>query len=105
MTYYLQISSTDWIEQQVILQDAMSTLEKLCDIDNGYLLNEPMSKFGWTFVDILLKPNFHMAIEQEFSDKIYKSKGTKPTEKFVYFLSKFLEDEGCKIKLKLLENN
>tara|TARA_Y100000590_G_scaffold105746_1_gene120346 strand:- start:5495 stop:5812 length:318 start_codon:yes stop_codon:yes gene_type:complete len=105
MTYYLQISSTNWIEQRVTLEDAMSTLEKLCDVDGGYLLNEPMSKFGWTFVDMLLKPNFHMAIEQEFTEKIQKSKGDKPAEKFVKFLTGFLENEGCKIKLKLLENN
>ena len=105
MTYYIQLGSTNWPEQKILLEDAMSTLEKLCDIDDGYLLNEPMSKFGWTFVDILLKPHFHMEIEQEFAEKIHKSKGSKPPEKFVDFFSKFLEGEGCNLKLKLLENN
>ena len=105
MTYYIQLGSTNWPEQKILLEDAISTLEKLCDIDDGYLLNEPMSKFGWTFVDIVLKPHFHMAIEQEFSERIHKAKGSKPPEKFVDFFSKFLEDEGCNLKLKLLENN
>ena len=105
MTYYIQLGSTNWPEQKILLEDAISTLEKLCDIDDGYLLNEPMSKFGWTFVDILLKPHFHMAIEQEFAEKIHKAKGSKPPEKFVDFFSKFLEGEGCNLKLKLLENN
>ena len=105
MTYYIQLGSTNWPEQKVLLEDAMSTLEKLCDIDDGYILNEPMSKFGWTFVDIVLKPHFHMALEQEFIEKIHKAKGSKPPEKFVNFFSKFLEDEGCNLKLKLLDNN
>jgi len=36
---------------------------------------------------------------------IKKSKGSKPQEKFTDFLLSYLENDGCKIKLKLLEFN
>ena len=55
MTYYIQISTIDWPKDRVIFEDTLNTLEKLCDTQNGYILNEPVSKFGWTFIDMILK--------------------------------------------------
>ena len=46
-----------------------------------------------------------MPMEQEFAEQIKKSKGSKPEEKFVNFLMKYLENNGCKIKLKLTQAN
>jgi len=105
MTYYIQISTTDWLKDKVLFEDNLNTLEKLCDIQSGFILNEPVSKFGWTFIDMVLKSDFHMSIEQEFADQVNKTKGSKPEEKFVNFLMKYLEDNNCKIKLKLLQAN
>jgi len=105
MTYYIQISTTDWLKDKVLFEDNLNTLEKLCDVQSGFILNEPVSKFGWTFIDMVLKSDFHMSIEQEFTNQVDKSKGSKPEEKFVNFLMKYLEDNDCKIKLKLLQAN
>ena len=105
MTYYIQISTTDWLKDKVLFEDNLNTLEKLCDIQSGFILNEPVSKFGWTFIDMVLKSDFHMSIEQEFADQVNKTKGSKPEEKFVNFLMKYLEDNDCIIKLKLLQAN
>ena len=76
MTYYIQISTIDCPKDQVLFEDTMNTLEKLCDIKSGYILNEPVSKFGWTFIDIILKAELHMPMEQEFAEQIKKSKGS-----------------------------
>ena len=105
MTYYIQISTTDWSKDRILFEDTLNTLEKLCDVQGGYILNEPVSKFGWTFIDMILKGDFHMSMEQEFIEQVKKSKGSKPEEKFVNFLIKYLENNGCKIKLKLLQAN
>ncbi len=70
MTYYIQISTTDWPKDRVLFEDTLNTLEKLCDIQSGYILNEPVSKFGWTFIDLILKADLHMSLEQEFADKL-----------------------------------
>ena len=47
----------------------------------------------------------HMPMEQEFAEQIKKSKGSKPEEKFTNFLVKYLENNNCKIKLKLMQSN
>ena len=43
MTYYIQISTTNWSKDRLLFEDTMNTLEKLCDVQNGYILNEPVS--------------------------------------------------------------
>ena len=63
MTYYIQISTIDWTKDKPLFEDTLSTLEKLCDIQNGYMFNEPVSKFGWTFIDMVMKADFHMSLE------------------------------------------
>ena len=105
MTYYIQISTIDWPNDRLVFEDTLNTLEKLGDVQDGYILNEPVSKFGWTFIDMILKGDFHMSMEQEFAEHVNKSKGSKPEEKFINFLIKYLENNGCKIKLKLLQVN
>ena len=105
MTYYIQISTIDWPKDRVLFEDTLNTLEKLCDTQNGYILNEPVSKFGWTFIDMILKADLHMPMEQEFAEQLKKSKGSKPEEKFTNFLVKYLENNNCKIKLKLMQSN
>ena len=81
----------------------MGKLESKCQVSDGYLLGEPMSKFGWTFFDMVLKPNLHFSMEENFADMIKKSKGSKPTEKFIDFLSNYFESNDCNVKLKFIE--
>ena len=103
MTYIYEIATTKYDSDKLLFRKAFGKLQNLCKISDGYLLEEPVSKFGWTFFQMLLKTNFQLAIEEEFSDMIKKSKGGKPQEKFTDFLLKYLERNDCKIKLKLVE--
>tara|TARA_B100000029_G_C16989286_1_gene746839 strand:+ start:70 stop:387 length:318 start_codon:yes stop_codon:yes gene_type:complete len=105
MTYYIQIASTNYDDDRLLVRKALGKLESECTVTDGYLLGEPMSKFGWTFFDLVLKPNLHLAIEEKFADMIKRSKGNKPTEKFIDFLSNFFENSNCNVKLKFIEMN
>ena len=103
MTYYIQIGTTNYDDDRLLLRKVLGNLQKKCQVTDCYLLGEPMSKFGCTFFDMILKPIFHFALEEEFADMIKKSKGNKHSEKFMYFLTKYLENNDCKVKLKLNE--
>ena len=105
MTYYIQIGTTNYDDDRLLLRKAIGKLESKCQVTDGFLLGEPMSKFGWTFFDLILKPNLHLSMEDEFADMIKKSKGGKPAEKFIDFFSKFFESNDCNVKLKLIEMN
>ena len=103
MTYYIQIGTTYYDDNRLLIRKALGKLESKCQVSDGYLLGEPMSKFGWTFFDMVLKPNLHFSMEENFADMIKKSKGSKPTEKFIDFLSNYFESNDCNVKLKFIE--
>jgi len=103
MTYIFEAATTKYDDDKLLFRKSMGKLQSLCKISDGYLLEEPVSKFGWTFFQILMQTHFHLAIEEEFSDIIKKSKGSKPQEKFTNFLLRYIEKSDCKIKLKLVE--
>ena len=54
MVYVLEFSTTKFVEDQILVIDIMNSLQKLCKISNGYAVSEPISKFGWTFFQLLL---------------------------------------------------
>ena len=103
MVYVLEFSTTKFVEDQILVIDIMNSLQKLCKISDGYAVSEPTSKFGWTFFSIAINSNLYLEISQEFNDMIKKAKGNKPEEKFGNFMSNFLESQGCKIRVKFVD--
>ena len=103
MVYVLEFSTTKFVEDQILVIDVMNSLQKLCKISDGYAVSEPISKFGWTFFSIAINSNLYLGISEKFSDVIKKTKGNKPEEKFGNFISDFFESRGCKIRVKLVD--
>ena len=103
MVYVLEFSTTKFVEDQILVIEVMNNVQKLCKLSDGYAVSEPTSKFGWTFFSIAINSNLYLAISQEFSDMIKKAKGNKPEEKFNNFISDFFESQGCKIRVKLVD--
>ncbi len=104
MQIVLEISSPQFDEDLKLVVKSLEELQQLCNTSNGYAIWKPMSKFGWTFFQVQLKPDLFFGILKKFSDLIKKSKGRKELEKFQNFMSNFFEARGCKIKLKITED-
>ena len=100
-----QISSTHFDDDKILIIKAMSHIQTLCEISDGYQLGNPVTKFGWTFVPLFIKPSLLTKIEEKFSDMINNSKGRKNDEKLTNFMIDFFESRDCKIKLKLVESD
>ncbi len=103
MVTILEIASTDYEDDVFQMKKALSHLQTTCEVSDGYILSNPVSKFGWTFFKLLLKSDFHFSIEKNFSDMFLKYKG-KREEKLSNFISDFFQSRGCKIKLKLIKS-
>ena len=58
---------------------------------------------GGTFFSIAINSNLYLEISQEFNDMIKKAKGNNPEEKFGNFMSDFFESQGCKIRVKFVD--
>jgi len=103
MTTIIQIGTTNYEDDIISIKIALSHLQTNCEVQDGFEVGQPVSKFGWTFFPLLIKPHFHYGIEQKFADMIQKYKG-KNEEKFLKFMSDFFEAKGSKVSLKLIES-
>ncbi len=99
----VEIATTKYETDRVLVSSAMESLQSLCGVTNGFLISEPMERFGWAFFKILFKGELLFAIQQKLSNQITMSKGKKFEDKFVSFLENFFEYKNCKVKVKLIE--
>lgn len=105
MRAVFEISSTNYLEDKRLINNALSDIAGKCGLQNEFVFSEPTSTFGWTFFKLWIKPNLHQQIEQKLGDMIKKSKGSKHDEKLTNFLSDLFQSKGCsKIKVKLVED-
>ncbi|HET6516750.1 MAG TPA: hypothetical protein VFG25_00795 [Nitrosopumilaceae archaeon] len=102
MATIFEIASTNYEDDIFKIKKALSHLQTTCEITDGYIISKPVSRFGWTFTQLLLKPAFSFNIEKKFADMIKRYKG-KQEEKYTDFMQDFFLARDCKIKLKLLE--
>ncbi|HKU33853.1 MAG TPA: hypothetical protein VJR22_08420 [Candidatus Nitrosotalea sp.] len=99
----LEIATTNYETDIGLITSAMNDLQSLCEITDGFLISEPVHRFGWTFFKILLKSSLWNAIPIKLGEKIQSSKGKKYEEKLVSFTTSFFEQSGAKVKVKFLE--
>ena len=84
-----------------VIQVALAKMSALCNIDRGFMFGEPISKFGWTFFQLIIEQELYFEIESKFSDMIKKSKGNNADERFLNFMSSYFETRGCSVKMKM----
>ena len=101
---YFEISTTKYDEDIKIIQVVLTKMSAHCNIDRGFRFAEPISKFGWTFFQLLIEQELYLGIENKFSDMIKKCKGNKKDEKFTEFIFRYFESEGCNVKIKTVKN-
>ena len=99
----LEIATTNYDTDIGLITSAMNNLQSLCSITDGFLISEPVSRFGWTFFKILLKSELWYALPIKLGDKIQSSKGKKYEEKLVSFMTNFFAQSDAKVKVKYME--
>jgi len=99
----LQIATTNYESDRVVVVSTMEEIQSLCEIKEGFLVSEPMERFGWAFFKVLIKIELLSGMELKFGDQIAKTKGKKVEEKFVTFMTKLFESKNAKVKIKLVD--
>lgn len=99
----LEIATTNYETDLELVSSAMSKLQLLCEVTDGFLISEPVHRFGWTFFKILLKSELWTAMPFKLADSIQVSKGKKYEEKLVSFMTSFFEQNNAKVKVKFTE--
>ena len=98
-----ELSTKSYDDSSFQIKRALSHLETLCSAPNGYVLDPPQSRFGWTFFQLIIQPDLQGCIESRFSDMISRYSFGKRPEKFTKFLTDYLESKGCGVKIRLVD--
>jgi len=99
----IEIATTQYENDREIVLNAMDELQSLCGVTEGFLISNPMERFGWAFFKVLIKIELLSGMELKLGDQIAKTKGKKVEEKFVTFMTKFFETKNAKVKVKLVD--
>lgn len=99
----LEIATTNYETDLELISSAMNILQSICEVTDGFLISEPVHRFGWAFFRILLKSDLWTAMPIKLADKIQGSKGKKYEEKLVSFMTNFFEQNNAKVKVKFTE--
>ncbi|MCH7757173.1 MAG: hypothetical protein IIA19_01655 [Thaumarchaeota archaeon] len=103
MSTTLEIGTRNYSDTRLAIKMALSHMETLVGIINGYQLSEPYSKFGWTFFKLEIQPNLQIGIEKKFTDMLEKYKRGTQSDKITQFMGDYFKSKGCEIKVKLLD--
>ena len=103
MKLVLEVGSTNYADDLLLIKKSLSHIETLVDTYNGYVLSEPSSKFGWTFFKLAFKTDLQNAIEEKFSDMINNYPSNDQSQKFAKFISDYFNSKGCKVKIKITD--
>ena len=100
----IEIGTKNYSDDRLKIKMAMSHMESLLSAYNGYVLDEPNEKFGWTFFKMALKPELQMGIEQKFSDMLNKYRWSNPSDKLAKFMADYFNSQCCQVKVSVVSD-
>ncbi len=103
MSMVLEVGTKNYADDLLSIKKALSHMETLVGGYNGYVLSEPSSKFGWTFFKLAFKPNLQNGIEKKFFDMLEKYRGNDQPQKFVLFITDYLQNKNCDVRIKIVD--
>jgi len=101
MNPLFQLSTRSYEKELPIVAQALSDLEKSCGVKSGYTIEEPFTKFGWTFFNIQISEE--MAIIIEKSGMMEGALGYKIGEQMTNFIGHYLEKKGSNVRIKKID--
>ena len=101
MNPLFQLSTRSYEKELPIVTQALSDLEKSCGVKSGYTIEEPFTKFGWTFFNIQISEE--MAIIIEKSGMMKGALGYRIGEQMTNFIGHYLETKGSNVRIKKID--
>jgi len=77
---------------------ALQDLESECNVKDGYTIEKPFEKFGWTFFNIQISMEMEEIIEK--SGMMKGALGYKIGEQLTNFIGHYLETKGSNVRIK-----
>ncbi len=101
MNPLFQLSTRSYDKEIPIINAALKSLEKECDVNDGYKIEPPFTKFGWTFFNIQISEEMVGIIEK--SGMMEGALGFKIGEQLTNFIGHYLESKGSNVRIKKID--
>jgi len=101
MNPLFQLSTRSYDKELPLVKQALIDLETKCDVQNGYTIEEPFDKFGWTFFNIQISEKMVNVIEK--SGMMEGALGYKIGEQLTNFVGHYLESNGSNVRIKKID--
>lgn len=96
-----QLSTRSYEEEIELVKKAMTELESICNVKDGYEVGEPFTKAGWTFFNLQISSDMASVIEK--SGMLDGALGYRIAEQLKNFLGHFLESKGSQVRIKKVD--
>jgi hypothetical protein len=96
-----QLSTRSYDKELPLVKQALVDLETKCDVQNGYTIEEPFDKFGWTFFNIQISEEMANVIEK--SGMMEGALGYRIGEQLTNFVGHYLESNGSNVRIKKID--
>ena len=101
MNPLFQLSTRSYEKEIPIVKQALTELETECSVQNGYIIEKPFEKFGWTFFNIQISEELAEIIEK--SGMMKGALGYKIAEQMTNFVGHYLETKGSTVRIKKID--
>ncbi len=98
MNPLFQLSTRSYEKEIPIVTQALTDLENQCSVKNGFTIENPFEKFGWTFFNIQISEELAIIIEK--SGMMEGALGHKIGEQMTNFIGHYLEGKGSSVRIK-----
>jgi hypothetical protein len=96
-----QLSTRSYDTEIILVERALEDLQKECNVQNGYTIEKPFEKFGWTFFNIQISQEMATIIEK--SGMMKGALGYKIGEQMTNFIGHYLENKGSNVRIKKID--
>ena len=101
MNPLFQLSTRSYDKEIPIIDAALKELEKACKVKDGYRIEKPFEKFGWTFFNIQISEEMVGIIEK--SGMMEGALGFRIGEQLTNFIGHYLETKGSNVRIKKID--
>ena len=101
MNPIFQLSTRSYDKEISIVKEALKELEIECKVSDGYIIEEPFNKFGWTFFNIQLSEELVDVVEK--TGMMEGALGFRIGEQLTNFVGHYLESKGSNVRIKKID--
>ena len=100
-TFIIDFQTVEFEPDSSVALGLLVGLQKECQLENAFALDEPVQSAGWLFAKLFLSGQFAEKIYALYAKEIERTKGKKREDRLISWFAANLKNRGCGAKIKM----